>query len=115
SYRSAPTGYDWPDGFDEVPLLQRLDGRTAHFADGTVEDVDAVVMCTGYQHHFPFLPDALRLRTTNRLYPHGMYKGVVSLADPGLLFLGMQDQYFTFNMFDAQAWFAREVMMGGVE
>jgi trimethylamine monooxygenase len=26
----------------------------------------------------------------------------------------MQDQYFTFNMFDAQAWFARDVMMGKI-
>ncbi|WP_182358920.1 flavin-containing monooxygenase [Tomitella gaofuii] len=114
SYRSAPTGYDWPERFDEVPLLQRLDGKTAHFADGTSEDVDAVVMCTGYQHHFHFLPDELALRTKNRLYPRGMYKGVVSLANPKLLFLGMQDQYFTFNMFDAQAWFAREVIAGTV-
>ena len=24
----------------------------------------------------------------------------------------MQDQYYTFNMFDAQAWFARDVMLG---
>lgn len=112
SYRSAPTGYDWPERFDEVPLLQRLDGKTAHFADGTAEDLDAIVMCTGYQHHFPFLLDELRLRTKNRLYPRGMYKGVVSLANPKLLFLGMQDQYFTFNMFDAQAWFARDVIAG---
>lgn len=111
SYRSAPTGYDWPDRFDEVPLLERLDGKTAYFRDGTVEDVDAIVLCTGYQHHFPFLPDELRLRTANRLYPRGMYKGIVSLANPKLMFLGMQDQYFTFNMFDAQAWFARDVMM----
>ncbi len=29
-----------------------------------------------------------------------------------LLFLGMQDQYYTFNMFDAQAWFARDYIFG---
>ncbi len=115
SYRSAPTGYTWPERFDEVPLLQRLEGKTAHFADGTSEEVDAVVMCTGYLHHFPFLPDEFKLRTGNRLYPRGMYKGVVSQANDKLMFLGMQDQYFTFNMFDAQAWFAREVITGGYE
>ena len=27
----------------------------------------------------------------------------------------MQDQYFTFNMFDAQAWYARDVMIGDIE
>lgn len=27
----------------------------------------------------------------------------------------MQDQYYTFNMFDAQAWFARDYMLGRIE
>jgi len=27
----------------------------------------------------------------------------------------MQDQWFTFNMFDAQAWWARDVIMGKIE
>ena len=29
-----------------------------------------------------------------------------------LIYLGMQDQYYTFNMFDAQAWVARDVILG---
>ena len=80
SYRSAPMGYDWPPEFREYPLLTRLEGTTAHFVDGTHRDVDAIILCTGYQHYFSFL--------------------------------GMQDQYYTFNMFDAQAWYARDVIMG---
>lgn len=28
-----------------------------------------------------------------------------------MIYLGMQDQYYTFNMFDAQAWVARDYMM----
>jgi trimethylamine monooxygenase len=28
------------------------------------------------------------------------------------MYLGMQDQWYTFNMFDAQAWYARDVVMG---
>src|SRR5690606_24797443 len=109
SYRSAPMGYDWPEAFDERPLLVRVEGNTAHFADGSSKDVDAIILCTGYQHHFPFLPDELTLRTSNRLYPQGLYKGVFWIDNPKLIYLGMQDQYYTFNMFDAQAWFARDV------
>ncbi|MDX9874726.1 MAG: NAD(P)/FAD-dependent oxidoreductase [Spongiibacteraceae bacterium] len=111
SYRSSPMGYDWPKGFSEVPLLTRVEGKTAHFADGSRRKVDAIILCTGYQHHFPFLPDSLRLRTRNRLYPANLYKGVFWLDNPRLIYLGMQDQYYTFNMFDAQAWFARDVML----
>ncbi|WP_312915611.1 NAD(P)/FAD-dependent oxidoreductase [Stenotrophomonas sp.] len=112
SYRSAATGYDWPAAFEEKPLLQRVEGNTAHFIDGSSKDVDAIVLCTGYQHHFPFLPDALTLRTRNRLYPGDLYKGVFWIDNPKLIYLGMQDQYYTFNMFDAQAWYARDVILG---
>ena len=33
SYRTAAMGFRWPDGMEERPLLQRLEGRTAHFKD----------------------------------------------------------------------------------
>lgn len=112
AYRNAPMGFGWPAGITEVPALQHLDGRTAHFADGTSRDVDAIILCTGYQHHFPFIDPALRLETANNLYPAGLYKGVVWTANPKLLYLGMQDQYYTFNMFDAQAFVARDVVLG---
>jgi len=112
SYRTRPMGFDWPAAFEERPLLAKLVGKTAHFSDGTTAEVDAVVMCTGYLHHFPFLPDDLRLKTRNRLYPPALYKGVFSTANPKLIYLGMQDQYYTFNMFDAQAWYARDVVLG---
>jgi trimethylamine monooxygenase len=114
SYRTKPLGFDWPAGFTEKPLLQRLVGKVAHFKDGTSAEVDAIVLCTGYKHHFPFLPDDLRLKTDNRLYPLGLYKGVFWQDQPKLIYLGMQDQYFTFNMFDAQAWYARDVILGRI-
>ena len=115
SHRTAPMGYDWPDNWQEVPLLTRLDGKTAHFKDGTTKEVDAVILCTGYQHHFPFMDDDLALQTTNRLATAMLYKGVAFVPNPALFYIGMQDQWFTFNMFDAQAWWARDVIMGKID
>jgi len=112
SYRTRPMGFAWPDGFAEKPLLTKLVGKTAHFADGSSRTVDAVMLCTGYLHHFPFLPDDLRLKTANRLYPASLWKGVAWQANPKLFYIGMQDQYYTFNMFDAQAWFVRDIILG---
>ena len=114
SYRTAPMGFKWPDNWEERPLLTHVENKTIYFKDGTSREVDAIILCTGYLHHFPFLPDDLRLNTTNRMWPRGLYKGVVWEKNPKLFYLGMQDQWYTFNMFDAQAWFARDVMMGRI-
>jgi trimethylamine monooxygenase len=114
AHRTAPMGYDWPDNWAEVPKLDRMEGRTAHFIDGTSKEIDAIILCTGYQHHFPFMEDALRLRTANRLATADLYKGVAFVPNPKLMYLGMQDQWYTFNMFDAQAWWARDVIMGRI-
>lgn len=114
SHRTAAMGYDWPDNWQEVPLLTKVDGNTAHFKDGTTKDIDAVILCTGYKHHFPYMPDDLRLQTANRLASADLYKGVAYVPEPNLFYLGMQDQWFTFNMFDAQAWYVRDVIMGRI-
>jgi trimethylamine monooxygenase len=115
SYRSAPMGFKWPDNWQEKPALQKVEGRTAYFADGTTKDVDAIILCTGYKHYFPFLPDDLRLKTANRLATADLYKGVVYAHNPKLFYLGMQDQWFTFNMFDAQAWYVRDIILGRID
>jgi len=49
------------------------------------------------------------------LYPDHIYKGIFFQDLPQLMYLGMQDQYYTFNMFDTQAWLARDYMMGKFE
>ena len=114
AYRNAPMGFNWPDNWKEVPKLLRVDEDTAYFADGTSKKVDAIILCTGYKHHFPFLPDDLRLKTANRLATADLYKGVVYVPNTKLFYLGMQDQWFTFNMFDAQAWWVRDAIMGRI-
>lgn len=114
-YRSAPMGFKWPSNWEEKPALERVDGNTAYFVDGSSRHVDAIILCTGYKHFFNFLPDDLRLKTANRLATADLYKGVVWVHNPKLFYLGMQDQWFTFNMFDAQAWWVRDAIMGKIE
>ena len=115
SSRAGGMGFDWPDTWEEKPILTHVEGNTVHFADGTTKDVDAILLCTGYLHHFPFMDDNLKLVAKNLLWTDNLYMGVVWEDNPALFYLGMQDQYYTFNMFDAQAWYARDVMMGRIE
>ena len=115
SHRTAAMGYDWPDNWKEVPLLQKVVGNTCTFKDGSTAVVDAIILCTGYLHYFPFMAPELRLQTANRLAAADLYKGVVWINNPKLFYLGMQDQWYTFNMFDAQAWYVRDIIMARIQ
>ncbi len=115
TWRTVAQGFDWPDRMDERPLLTKIDGSTISFKDGSSKDFDAIILCTGYQHSFPFMSDSIKLRTTNRLYSPGLYRGVVWNDNPDVFYIGMQDQWYTFTMFDAEAWFARDVIMGRID
>jgi trimethylamine monooxygenase len=49
------------------------------------------------------------------MHPPHLYKGIMWLDNPKLMYLGMQDQFYTFSMFDAQAWYARDVILGRIK
>lgn len=115
TYRTNPMEFKWPEGVEEVPLLEKVEGKTCYFKDGSTREIDAMILCTGYQHSFPFMEDDLRLITRNRLYPDNLYKGVFWQDNPKMMYLGMQDQYYTFTLFDGEAWLARDYILGRFE
>jgi cation diffusion facilitator CzcD-associated flavoprotein CzcO len=41
------------------PEIDRFDGRTVHFVDGSCSEFDTIVWATGFRTSFPFLPDGL--------------------------------------------------------
>lgn len=115
SYRNRAMGFDWPATIEEMPILTSVDGKTVHFSNGETREIDAIVLCTGYQMNHNFLPKNIRLESPNTFYPKGLYKGVVWNRDPRVLYLGMQNEFFTFTMFDVQAWFARDFLIGKIK
>lgn len=60
-------------------------GRQVKFTDGTVEEVDIVIYCTGYKVTFPFFAPDFFSAEDNRL---DLYRRVVSPDHPGLYFIG---------------------------
>lgn len=68
------------------PAIERFDGSTVWFTDGTSEEVDAVVYCTGYHISFPFLPEECAFTSTGRV---GLYRRVVAPRHSGLYFAGL--------------------------
>jgi len=119
SWRTAPMQFHWPDGkFTTVGLLEKIvteNGRSACYFKGVLEpvwDIDSIILCTGYLHDFRFMSDSLRLKTANRLWIDSLYKGIFWNENPNLMYMGMHDQWYTYNMFDAQAWLIRDFILG---
>ena len=60
-------------------------GRQVRFLDGTTEEIDLVVYCTGYKITFPFFDPKVLSAPDNRL---PLFRRVVSVERPGLYFIG---------------------------
>ncbi len=68
------------------PNIERFEHDTVVFTDGSREQVDVVVYCTGYRITFPFFDDSIVSAEDNRI---DLYRRVVSLQHPGLFFIGL--------------------------
>jgi len=120
SHRTKPIGYTtWPKEITEVPLLTKVEDNLCTFADGSTKHFDAIMLCTGYLHHFPFLSDELRLnphnnklQPSNKIWLQNLYQGIFHMPNPKMIHIGPHTGFFTMGLFDAQAHVARDVVMG---
>ena len=67
------------------PDVERLDGDTVHFVDGTSEHVDLLVYATGYRVSLPFFDRDLYDPADNAM---PLYQRVLTPELPGLFFIG---------------------------
>ena len=67
------------------PDVERLDGQTVHFEDGTSADFDVIIYATGYNITFPFFdPDFISAPDNQiRLYKRILRPGIPDLAFAG--------------------------------
>ncbi len=76
-------------GHGDIAVKPNIDrfagGRTVRFSDGSEEEIDLVVYCTGYKISFPFLDEAVVSANDNRL---SLYRRVASVEHPNLYFIG---------------------------
>lgn len=96
------------------PNIERFaGGRTVRFADGSEEQVDLVVYCTGYKIEFPFLDERVFAAVDNRM---PLYRRVVSVENPGLYFVGfIQPLGPIMPLAEAQAEWVADLLAGEAE
>ena len=66
--------------------VERLDGERVWFADGTAEQIDAIIYCTGYKISFPFLDPEIIAAHDNEI---ALFHRVVDPDHAGLFFIGL--------------------------
>jgi thioredoxin reductase len=93
------------------PNIDRFSGgRMVRFADGSEEEIDLVVYCTGYKITFPFFEDGFLSAEDNRLR---LYRRVVSVEHPGLFFVGfVQPLGAIMPIAEAQSEWVADVLAG---
>jgi len=85
-------------------------GRRVRFVDGSEEEIDLVVYCTGYKISFPFFDPNLISAKDNR-FP--LYRRVVSVEHPGLFFIGfIQPLGAIMPLAEAQAEWVADLLSG---
>jgi hypothetical protein len=68
------------------PNIDSFNGDRVRFTDGTEEQIDVVVYCTGYKVTFPFFDEGFVAAPDNQI---PLYRRVVDAEHPGLYFLGL--------------------------
>ena len=93
-------------GLTKVGLPVRcLDGSRIELEHHVVREFDAVVFCTGYHYHFPFLGD---LVTVDDNWVRPLYQHVVHVDDPTLALIGLPFLVIPLPLFQCQArWWSR--------
>jgi dimethylaniline monooxygenase (N-oxide forming) len=93
------------------PNIERFVGeRTVRFADGSEEEVDLVVYCTGYKISFPFFDPGFISAPDNQI---PLYRRVVDLEHDGLYFIGLlQPLGAIMPLAEAQAEWVADVLEG---
>ncbi|UJR17555.1 hypothetical protein I4U23_004451 [Adineta vaga] len=114
SSRREPIGFKWPAEIKDAPAIVRMESQTAHFKDdSTVDNINVIIICTGYRHSYPFMAKRFHLHASiTEFVPSNLYKSIFWIDQPHLAYLGAPRQFFSFPLFDLQAALVRDVFLG---
>ena len=91
--------------------IERIDGQTIHFVDGTSGEFDVLVAATGYRIDLPFVSEDIVPTADNRIR---LWKRVIPPEWPGLYFVGMMNvvSYSNLWAYEKQVLWLREFLLG---
>lgn len=103
-----------PANVSERPDVSHLaEGNRVVFKDGSEAEIDSIILCTGYSYTFPFLAEDVIQLKDERITP--LYKHLVHIKYPNLLFVGLARCVSYFAQSHEQARAASIILEGGVK
>ncbi|KAF5271107.1 hypothetical protein FQA39_LY08245 [Lamprigera yunnana] len=91
------------------PPILKMYEKSVVFEDGSEEEVDDIVYCTGYDYSYPFLNSECGITVHDRcIFP--LYQHIVNVNYPTMFFIGIPSVVCAIPLFDLQTRFAMAIL-----
>ncbi|CAG9820500.1 unnamed protein product [Phaedon cochleariae] len=102
------------EGVIVKPEVDEIFEKSVKFIDGSVEEIDDIILCTGYRFSFPFLTPQCGLEVEDH-YVKYLYKHTINIEHPTMAFIGMPKNIPLFPSFCLQvSWLNQLFFIPGV-
>ncbi|KAL3286887.1 hypothetical protein HHI36_001374 [Cryptolaemus montrouzieri] len=91
--------------------MEKIEQSVVCFEDGSKEQVDDIILCTGYLYSFPFLSNKCKIVVDDN-YIKGLFKECLCIEYPTLMFLGLPGQVCPIPTSEVQMRFFMSLMKG---
>lgn len=101
---------DFPKNFVKKPDIKMFTSNSVVFTDGSAEEIDDVIFCTGYDFDHSFLDENAGVTTSGK-FVLPLYQHLVNIRHPTMMFIGLTRKTIT-RVLDAQAEYAAALTAG---
>ncbi|CAH1116805.1 unnamed protein product [Phaedon cochleariae] len=102
------------DGVIIKPEIDEIFEKSVKFIDGSEEEIDDIILCTGYRISLPFLTSQCGLEVDDH-YVKYLYKHTINVEHPSMAILGLPMNIPRFPMFCLQARFYLAFLRGNLK
>ncbi|KAK9500059.1 hypothetical protein O3M35_001398 [Rhynocoris fuscipes] len=111
--KSSIHGLSFPKNITIKPVVTSMQDKTVYFADGTEEEVDVIIHCTGYTYHYPFLTAECGLIVDQYISP--LYRHFINIEHPTMCIIGVPKKCPLQYMVDFQVRAFKNILKGEVK
>lgn len=104
----------FPSNIQHKPVVTQMTSTAADFEDGSVCQVDIIIICTGYKYSFPFLSAECGI-TVKDNFVQPLFKHLFNIHRPTMCFIGLPFRNFNYPLFDCQVQLFLRTLSGAVK